>query len=545
MKIRVGAKESDVSVARADELAERLRELGHEVSIVLLPNTQDRESIGQLRLGLLRDDFDVAIHRMNRVPTDSVPGLILAAIPVRDDARDAVCGRDNLPLSGLPDDSVVATQGDLRRGNVRRLRPTHRFEDLEPSLTACLDRVAAGTLDAVVASAADVEIIGRLDDITDYLPFVSAPGLGAVGYECRESDTELIDVLAQFDDGDTRICVITERAAAAALDVADSVSVGAHAQRSGLLTLKVDVIPHDGSQGMTAQLGMPTSEFHAVRCGQRAAASLRERGAEQIGREPLPEPEPEDHEQGRPMARSIRHARVLIPREEGLMAEGLREAGITVDAVPLQRRDVLSVSSTLDGADWVAFTSRRAVASIRELGWTLPRDVKIAAIGPGTADALVDLGYTVDLQPKGSWGVGALLDVWPEGSGKVLVPGSALLAPTFIAGLQSKGYAAQLIPVYTMKALPEAPAELMEAWQSSRYDAVVIASGSSALAVSQLLGWNPDVLVIAVGESAAAVLKRIRVDVAGETQSYNPADTVELLRAALERRAQEESANAR
>ena len=535
MRIRLGAKRSDVSMARADGLAEQLRAMGHDIEIVLLPNTGDRESIGQLRLGLLRDDFDVAIHRLNRVPNTPVPGLTMAAIPERGDARDAVCGRDGLALSELPDGSVVATDGPLRRGNVRRLRRGLEFEDLQLSLTSYLDRVADGTLDAVVASAADIAVIGRQDEITDRIPFVAAPGLGAVGYECREVDTELVGVLSEFDDADTRISVITERAAKAALDVADSVSVGAFAQRSGLLTLKVEIIPHDGSQGLSVQMGMPTSEFHAIRCGQRAAEALRQRGAEQMGREPVPEPEPESKERPRPT--DLRHARVLVPREEGRMSQGLRSAGITVDAIPLQRRDVLSVSSTLEGADWVAFTSRRAVDSLRELGWTLPRDAKVAAIGPGTADALVDLGYTVDLQPTDSWGVGALLDLWPQGTGRVLVPGSALLAPTFVTGLQEKGYVAQLIPIYTMKAISAAPPELVEEWNDSRYDAVVIASGSSALAVSQLLGWNPDVAVIAVGESAAAVLKRVRVDVAGQTNSYRPDDTVELLRAAIERRA--------
>ncbi len=534
MKIRVGAKESDVSIARAERLAEQLRGQDHEVEIVWLPDTRDRESIGQLRLGLLRDDFDVAIHRMNRVPTTPVPGLVMAAIPLRDDARDAFCGRNGMMLSSLPDDSRIATQGPLRRGNIRRVRPHMQFEDLRPSLTACLDKVAAGELDAVVASAADIAAIGRQDAITDYVGFVSAPGSGAVGFECREADAELVEVLSQFDDPDTRICVITERAARAALNVSDAVSIGAFARRSGLLTLRVDVIPHDGSEVMTAQIGMPTSEFHAVRCGHRAAESLRLRGAEKIGRTSEPDPEPEDQE--RPRASDLSHARVLVPREEGRLSQGLREAGMTVDSVPLQRRDVLSVSSTLDGADWVAFTSRRAVDSIRELGWTLPREAKVAAVGPGTADALVDLGYTVELQPTEGWGINALLRIWPEGTGKVLVPGSALLAPTFVAGLQAKGYVAQLIPVYTMKAIDAAPQELVEAWNDGCYDAVVIASGSSALAVSQLLGWRDDVAVISVGESAAAVLKRVGVDVAGEAATYEPSETIELLRKAIEGR---------
>ncbi len=537
MKIRVGAKESDVSVARAEHLAEQLRGQDHSVEIVWLPDTRDRESIGQLRLGLLRDDFDVAIHRMNRVPTTPVPGLVLAAIPLRDDARDAFCGRDGTMLSSLPDDSRIATQGPLRRANIRRVRSQMQFVDLRPSLTRCLDQVAAGELDAVVASAADIAAIGRQDSITDYVGSVSAPGAGAVGFECREADTELIEVLSQFDDPDTRICVITERAARAALNVSEVVSVGAFARRSGLLTLRVDIIPHDGSDVMTAQIGMPTSEFHAVRCGHRAAESLKLRGAEKIGRAPEPEPEPEDQE--RPRTTDLSKARILIPREEGRLAQGLRDAGMSVDSVPLQRRDVLSVSSTLEDADWVAFTSRRAVDSVRELGWTLPRETKVAAIGPGTADALVDLGYTVDLQPTEGWGINALLRMWPEGTGKVLVPGSALLAPTFVAGLQAKGYAAQLIPIYTMKAIDAAPPELVEAWNDGRYDAVVIASGSSALAVSQLLGWRRDVDVISVGESAAAVLKRVHVEVAGEAATYEPSETVELLRKVVEGRAEQ------
>lgn len=535
MRIRVGAKESDVSVARAEHLAETLRGQGHDVEIVLLPDTGDRESIGQLRLGLLRDDFDVAIHRMNRVPTTPVPGLVLAAIPKRDDARDAFCARDGKLLSSLADGSRIATQGMLRRGNILRSRSHMEFEDLKPSLTECLDKVARGELDAVVASAADIDIIGRQGEITEYMNSVSAPGSGAVGFECREVDTELMEILSRLDDQDTRICVITERAARAALNMSDAASVGAYARRSGLLTLKVDVIPHDGSPVMTAQIGMPTSEFHAVRCGHRAAESLRERGAEKIGRAPEPETEPEHRER----ATDLAHARILVPREEGRLSRGLRDSGMTVDAIPLQRRDVLSVSSTLDGADWVAFTSHRAVDSIRELGITLPRGAKVAAIGPGTADALVDLGYTVDLQPSAGWGIKALLGMWPEGTGKVLVPGSALLAPTFVAGLQAKGYVAQLIPVYTMKAVEEAPADLVEDWNDSRYDAVVVASGSSALAVSQLLGWNPDVAVIAVGESAAAVLKRVHVNVAGEASTYEPGETIELIRKVVEGRVEQ------
>ena len=202
----------------------------------------------------------------------------------------------------------------------------------------------------------------------------------------------------------------------------------------------------------------------------------------------------------------------------------------------LQRREVLAVSSTLEGADWVAFTSVRAVESVRELGWRLPKDVKIAAVGAGTADTLREMGYHVDLVPEGSAGVHALLDIWPtgDGTGTVLVPGSALLAPGFISGLHAKGWKAQLIPVYTMQLLREAPTDIREMWEEGAFDAVIVTSGSNAIAVGRLLGWHPEVLVFAVGESATKVLERAGIKVAACTENYSATEVLRILREVIE-----------
>ena len=532
MKIRIGTKGSDIAYRRSEMVAEWLTEAGHEVDLITVPDVGDRENIGQLRLGLLRGDFDLAIHRMNRVPKDTPPGLVIAAMPARHDWRDVLVGRNNLSVSGLPQGSRVATGSPVRQASLRRLHGNLEFVDLKPDLTTCLDQVAAGELDGVVTSAADILVLEREEEITDHLPTMPTPGQGALGLECRSEDQELIDVLAEFDDTDTRVCVLAERAAVFNLDLADGILAAGRATREGVLSLRVDIVPEDGSKGLSLQMGLPTSELHAVRSGQRIASALRQRGAERLGRPDAPE-KPAEPEEPRPRPSSLAEARILVPREDGAMAAGLREAGLTVDAVPLQRRIVLDVSSTLDGADWLAFTSTRAVKSINELGWTLPREAKIAAIGPGTASALEELGYTVDLVPTEEAGIHALLDVFPEGEGRVLVPGSALLAPNMVAGLQQKGYKAQLIPIYTMQVLPEAPQDVAEAWREGRYDAVVVLSGSNALAMGQLLGWRDDVPVIAVGDSAARVLERAKVDVAGRTDSYLARDVVELLEKAL------------
>lgn len=525
MRIRLGTKESTLALLRAEELIALLRERGHEVETILLPNVGDHESIGQLRLGLLRDDFDVVIHRVNRIPLGQVPGVAFGAVPRRGDPRDVFVGHDGLTLSALSNGAKVATATPLRRAQMNRLRPGLELVDLKPDLTSALDQVARGELDGLVASAADMGFLQRLDEITDYLDTLPAPGQGALGYECRQFDTEMLRILEEFHDPDTRICVMAERAVAERLDLSPAAALGALASRQGVLELRAEVVPQDGSAPVFMRIGMPTSEFHATRCGHRLARALRERGVERIGRAPR------RVEAAEPARRptSLQEMRVLVAREDSTMAAGLREAGVQVDAVPVQRRELLTVSSTIDDADWVAFTSTRAVQSVKELGWTLPRGARIAAVGPGTADALRALGYSVDLVPDGASGVNALLDIWPDGTGTVIVPGSALLAPSFLTRLQRKGYTVHLIPVYTMQNLSSVPESLREAWRAEEYDAVIITSGSNAMAVGTLLGWRPGIPVIAVGESAIRVLQRAHVNVAKASDSYTPSHIAGLL----------------
>ena len=536
MKISLGTKNSVVDVARSRAVADTLRDMGHDVDVVHIPAAGDSETVGQLRLGLMRGDFDLVVHRMHRIPKQQMPGLTFAAVLKRGDQRDALVARDGMTVEQLPEGSVIATRSSRRRSQLLNINPGLTFVQRTPGqLIEFLEKVCTGEIDGVVAGAADFEAVGRLDVVTEYLDdLLPDAGLGATGLECRSEDTELIRILQELDHPDTRVCVMAERAAYAALDVSDAVSVAAKARRDGVLSLIVAVLPKDGSKGLMVQMGMPTSEYHAIRTARRAAAYLRSKGAEELGRTQPQSDAESTAEEGRRVT-ELAKARILIPREEGRIARGLRAHGLDVTSVMLQRLEVLAVSSTLEGADWVAFTSVRAVESIRELGWTLPKDAKIAAIGVGTADALREMGYHVDLVPEEGAGVAALLDIWPEGEGTVLVPGSALLAPGFISGVQEKGWNAQLIPVYTMQLLREAPADIHEMWQEGAFDVVIVTSGSNAIAVGRLLGWNPDVLVVAVGDSAAKVLERAGVEVAGTTEDYSSSEVLRVLREIIER----------
>ena len=85
-----------------------------------------------------------------------------------------------------------------------------------------------------------------------------------------------------------------------------------------------------------------------------------------------------------------------------------------------------------------------------------------------------------------------------------------------------------------MQLLREAPTDIREMWEEGAFDAVIVTSGSNAIAVGRLLGWHPEVLVFAVGDSATKVLERAGIKVAATTENYSATEVLRLLREVIE-----------
>jgi len=126
ISIRLGTRRSTLATTQSGWVAERLRELGHAVDLVEITtfgdtSTASLSSIGgtgvfvtAIRKALLTGEIDVAVHSLKDLPVAPEPGLHIAAIPVREDARDALVARDGLTLGELPTGSLVGT-GSPRR----------------------------------------------------------------------------------------------------------------------------------------------------------------------------------------------------------------------------------------------------------------------------------------------------------------------------------------------------------------------------------------------------------------------------------------------
>jgi hydroxymethylbilane synthase len=241
--IRIGTRGSLLATTQAGVVRDALIAKGHPAELVIISTLGDRslasiESLGvgvfttALREAIEDGRVDAAVHSYKDLPTADDPRFTIAAIPPRNDPRDAVVARDGLVLEELPAGSLVGTASPRRAAQLRALGLGLEIRPLRGNLDTRLNRVSNGVLDAIVVARAGLARLGRLDDITETLEPVQmlpAPAQGALAVECRTAD-ELAAVLAELDDADTRAAVTAERALLAELEAGCSAPVGAIAQ---------------------------------------------------------------------------------------------------------------------------------------------------------------------------------------------------------------------------------------------------------------------------------------------------------------------------
>ena len=238
-----------------------------------------------LRDALTSGEVDVIVHSLKDLPTADYPGLAIAAIPRRVDARDALCARDSLTLDTLPEGARVGTGSPRRKAQLRSRRPDLQVVDLRGNVDTRLRKVAEGELDAVILAAAGLDRLGRLDAVTEYLGldgWPTAPGQGALAIEVRAGDEKLVKAL---DHTTSRIIVEAERRTLALLEAGCSAPVGAHALiDDGMLFLSARVYSADGAEMVTSSHALYVSDTKdpAGDLAERVAKELFELGAAEL-----------------------------------------------------------------------------------------------------------------------------------------------------------------------------------------------------------------------------------------------------------------------
>ena len=301
----MGTRGSKLALTQTGTVADALRATGVEVEIVKVTTPGDKSmapiaTIGvgvftsALREALLRNEVDVIVHSYKDLPTAPEPGITLAAVPPREDPRDALIARDGLTLGELPPGSKVGTGAARRIAQLNALGLGLEIVPIRGNIDTRMRKVTDGELDAVVLARAGLARVGLVEAITetlDPIQMLPAPAQGALAVECRTADVDLEHLLAStLDDEGTRAAVTAERSLLAALEAGCSAPVGALAEIVEDLDAEGKVVERISLRGTAAIEGEEgavdmvraialADKHQAAQLGKDLAAELLDLGA--------------------------------------------------------------------------------------------------------------------------------------------------------------------------------------------------------------------------------------------------------------------------
>jgi len=305
-KIIVGSRKSALALTQTEQVIEQLRRIAewegrsYEFEVRTFVTKGDRivdvtlSKVGgkglfvkEIEQAMLNGEIDIAVHSMKDVPSELPEGLVIGALPAREDPRDCLISRGGVPFRELPKGAKIGTSSLRRSAQLRAARPDLEISWIRGNIDTRLRKLEEEGFDAIVLAAAGLKRMGWEAKISEPLSAdicIPAVGQGALGIECRKEDAEVRALLSLLNDEPTETAVTAERAFLRRLNGGCQVPIGAYAEIVGeqdgkpLVRLTGMVGSSDGAKLLrTERLGDDPE-----RVGLEAAEQLIAQGADEI-----------------------------------------------------------------------------------------------------------------------------------------------------------------------------------------------------------------------------------------------------------------------
>lgn len=295
MRLRIGSRGSQLALWQANHIAAKLRAHAHEVEIEVIHTTGDKITdvalakvgskgmfIKEIEEALADHRIDLAVHSLKDLPTELSNQFTIAAIPAREDPRDAFCSVDFSSIEDLPQGARVGTSSLRREAQLKALRPDLNVHPLRGNVDTRLRKLQSGDYAAIILAIAGLKRLERTESVKQILStqvMCPAAGQGALAIEARTGDHHVINALSFLDDSATRVQTECERALLEAMGGGCQVPIGANATLQGdTLHLRAMIASPDGARVLRES----ASGTHARSLGERAAKSLLTQGGQKI-----------------------------------------------------------------------------------------------------------------------------------------------------------------------------------------------------------------------------------------------------------------------
>ncbi len=290
--IVIGSRGSKLALWQAQHVYDCLKPFGVEARIEIIKTSGDKiQDVPLAQAGgkglftkeideaLLNGSIDLAVHSMKDVPSELPPGLTIAAIPEREEPRDALIG---CALAELRDGMRIGTSSLRRSSQLQAFNPRLSVEMLRGNVDTRLRKLDEAQYDAIVLAAAGLRRLGWQERIRELIPvevMCPAVGQGALAIETRDYGGAAIELARKLDHAETRAAVTAERAMLAVLGGGCQVPIGGYAfVENGVIHMRAIVASPDGSKVVRAEL----SGVDPLRAGASLGRNLLEKGAEEI-----------------------------------------------------------------------------------------------------------------------------------------------------------------------------------------------------------------------------------------------------------------------
>jgi hydroxymethylbilane synthase len=266
-QIRIGTRGSKLALTQAGHVRAAITAaLGGEGEAVLVPVTTSGDRIQnrvltdiggkalftkEIEEGLLAGRFDCAVHSMKDMPAEDPPGLVIAAVPPREDPRDAFISLRHASLDDMPAGARLGTASLRRQAQARHRRPEITVVPLRGNVDTRLAKMDAGEADAIILAAAGLNRLGLSHlsrALIDPVECPPAPAQGALAIQTRAEHADA-PWLASQKDLPTTLAITAERGALAFLEGSCRTAIGAYAVVDGSrLSLVVEALTPDGAR---------------------------------------------------------------------------------------------------------------------------------------------------------------------------------------------------------------------------------------------------------------------------------------------------------
>lgn len=294
---RIGTRGSALALWQANWVADRLRELGATVELVEITTSGDRDQrdpilemnqqgvfTKEVQAAVLAGEADIAVHSLKDLPTETVEGLVLAAVPERESSSDVLVSHVAKSLAELPVGARVGTGSLRRQAQLKSLRGDLEIVGIRGNVDTRLRKLAAGEYDAIVLAAAGLKRLNLVANVVEELSpprMLPAPGQGALGIECHRGASTVLALVSQLEHADSRAATDAERSMLALLHAGCSAPVGAWGRvEHGELALDGLVASLDGQQVLRASARGAVQS--AIQLGQQVAEELLAQGVGEI-----------------------------------------------------------------------------------------------------------------------------------------------------------------------------------------------------------------------------------------------------------------------